>query len=198
MTQNGLIVSLMAVLFLIFGYLGVPVAFSLIAGVVIGTLFTPVSLPSIIAQLFNGIDAEPLMAVPFFLLIGELMTSANVVVRIANLSQALVGHVRGGLAQVDRRIVSRRHSARAYDRLWADDLLLLLWPRWVSPAALVIREFRRSDQGRRVAADDPDHPAGRYHDRLVRAARGRGRRHRLYPRRRHPAAQFRAFAQPAA
>src|SRR5947209_14535914 len=97
---NGLIVALMAILFLVFGYLGVPVAFALIAGVVIGTLFTPVSLPSIIAQLFNGIDAEPLMAVPFFLLVGELMTSANVVVRIANLSQALVGHVRGGLAQV--------------------------------------------------------------------------------------------------
>ena len=69
MTANGLIVSMMAILFLIFGYLGVPVAFSLIAGVVIGTLFTPVSLPSIIAQLFNGIDAEPLMAVPFFLLV---------------------------------------------------------------------------------------------------------------------------------
>src|SRR5277367_4184642 len=97
---NGLIVGMMATLFLVFGYMGVPVAFSLIAGVVIGTLFTPVSLPSIIAQLFNGIDAEPLMAVPFFLLVGELMTSANVVVRIANLSQAMVGHVRGGLAQV--------------------------------------------------------------------------------------------------
>jgi len=97
---NGLIVALMAVLFLVFGYLGVPVAFALIAGVVIGTLFTPVSLPSIMTQLFNGIDTEALMAVPFFLLVGELMTSANVVVRIANLSQALVGHVRGGLAQV--------------------------------------------------------------------------------------------------
>jgi tripartite ATP-independent transporter DctM subunit len=100
MTSNGFIVCLMAVLFLVFGYLGVPVAFALIAGVVIGTLFTPVSLPSIIAQLFNGIDTEALMAVPFFLLVGELMTSANVVIRIANLSQALVGHVRGGLAQV--------------------------------------------------------------------------------------------------
>jgi tripartite ATP-independent transporter DctM subunit len=97
---NGLIVSMMAVLFLVFGYLGVPVAFALIAGVIIGTLFTPVSLPSIITQLFNGIDTEALMAVPFFLLVGELMTSANVVVRIANLSQALVGHIRGGLAQV--------------------------------------------------------------------------------------------------
>ena len=52
------------------------------------------------AQLFNGIDSEALMAIPFFLLVGELMTSANVVIRIAELSQALVGHVRGGLAQV--------------------------------------------------------------------------------------------------
>ena len=51
-------------------------------------------------QLFNGIDSEALMAIPFFLLVGELMTSANVVVRIADLSQALVGHIRGGLAQV--------------------------------------------------------------------------------------------------
>jgi C4-dicarboxylate transporter DctM subunit len=96
---NGLIVGLMAVLFLAFGYLGVPVAFALLAGVVIGTLFTPVSLPSIMTQLFNGIDTEALMAVPFFLLVGELMTSANVVMRIAQLSQALVGHIRGGLAQ---------------------------------------------------------------------------------------------------
>ena len=99
-TANGLIVGLMAFLFLFFGYLGVPVAFSLIAGVVVGTLFTPVSLPSIVGQLFNGVDSEALMAVPFFLLVGELMTSADVVIRIANLSQALVGHVRGGLAQV--------------------------------------------------------------------------------------------------
>ena len=98
--MNGFIVGLMTVLFLFFGYLGVPVAFSLIAGVAIGTMLTPVSLPSIIGQVFNGMDSEALMAVPFFLLVGELMTSANVVIRVANLSQALVGHIRGGLAQV--------------------------------------------------------------------------------------------------
>ena len=97
---NGLIVGLMATLFLLFGYMGVPVAFALIAGVVIGTMFTPVSLPSIMTQLFNGIDTEALMAIPFFLLVGELMTSANIIIRIADLSQALVGHIRGGLAQV--------------------------------------------------------------------------------------------------
>jgi C4-dicarboxylate transporter DctM subunit len=98
--SNALLLALMTALFLTLGYLGVPVAFALIAGVLVGTAFTPISLQSMMAQLFNGIDSEALMAIPFFLLVGELMTSANVVIRIAELSQALVGHVRGGLAQV--------------------------------------------------------------------------------------------------
>ena len=87
-------------MFLTLGYLGVPVAFALMAGVLVGTTMTPVSYESMIGQVFNGIDSEALMAIPFFLLVGELMTSANVVIRIAELSQALVGHIRGGLAQV--------------------------------------------------------------------------------------------------
>ncbi len=97
---NSLVLAIMTGLFLGLGYLGVPVAFSLIAGVLVGTMLTPITLQSMIGQLFNGIDSEALMAIPFFLLVGELMTSANVVIRIAELSQALVGHIRGGLAQV--------------------------------------------------------------------------------------------------
>jgi C4-dicarboxylate transporter DctM subunit len=98
--HNALVLAVMTVLFLSLGYLGVPVAFSLIAGVLVGTAMTPITFQSIIGQLFNGIDSEALMAIPFFLLVGELMTSANVVIRIADLSQAMVGHIRGGLAQV--------------------------------------------------------------------------------------------------
>jgi C4-dicarboxylate transporter, DctM subunit len=97
---SAAILTLMTVLFLFFGYLGVPVAFSLVAGVMVGALFTDVTLPSLIQKMFDGIDSEALLAVPFFLLVGELMTSANIVIRIANLSQALVGHIRGGLGQV--------------------------------------------------------------------------------------------------
>jgi tripartite ATP-independent transporter DctM subunit len=94
------ILLLMTSLFLFFGYLGVPVAFSLMAGVLIGALFTDVSLTAIVQKIFDGMDSEALLAIPFFLLVGELMSSANVVVRIANLSLALVGHIRGGLSQV--------------------------------------------------------------------------------------------------
>jgi tripartite ATP-independent transporter DctM subunit len=87
-------------LFLGLGYMGVPVAFSLMAGVLVAAALTPISLASMIGQMFHGIDSETLLAVPFFLLVGELMTSANVTQRMVRLSQTLVGHLRGGLAQV--------------------------------------------------------------------------------------------------
>jgi C4-dicarboxylate transporter DctM subunit len=96
----GAILILMGVLFLGFGYMGVPVSFALMAGVFVATAFTPVSLQSMVGQLFHGIDSETLLAVPFFLLVGELMASSDVVHRMIRLSQTLVGHLRGGLAQV--------------------------------------------------------------------------------------------------
>jgi len=99
-TGNGLLIALMGFLFLFLGYMGVPVAFALIASVLVVTIFTPVSEASMIAQLFNGMDVEALLAVPFFLLVGDLMTSARVTNRMIALSQTMVGHWRGGLAQV--------------------------------------------------------------------------------------------------
>lgn len=98
--SNGAILFLMGGAFLFLGYLGVPVAFAIMAGVLLATLFTPVSFGSMIGQLFHGIDSETLLAIPFFLLVGELMTSADVTQRMIRLAQALVGHMRGGLAQV--------------------------------------------------------------------------------------------------
>ena len=95
-----LVLGLMTFLFLFFGYLGVPVAFSLTAGVVIGTAFTDVTFAAIVQKMFDGVDSEALLAIPFFLLVGELMSSANVVQRVINLSLALVGHLKGGLSQV--------------------------------------------------------------------------------------------------
>src|SRR6266704_6048158 len=97
--SGGAILCLMGILFLVFGYMGVPVSFALIAGVLVATSFTPISMQSMIGQLFHGIDSEALLAVPFFLLVGELMASSDVAYRMIRLAQTLVGHMRGGLAQ---------------------------------------------------------------------------------------------------
>jgi len=98
--SSAALIGLMATLFLGLGYMGVPVAFAIMAGVLVATTFTPVSYASMIGQMFHGIDSEALLAVPFFLLVGELMSSADVTYRMIRLAQVLVGHLRGGLAQV--------------------------------------------------------------------------------------------------
>ncbi len=99
MSDLGVLLT-MTFMFLFFGYLGVPVAFSLLAGVFIGTIFTDVTFAALIQKMFDGVDSEALLAIPFFLLVGELMSSSNVVERIVSLSLSLVGHLRGGLSQV--------------------------------------------------------------------------------------------------
>ena len=98
--RDRVILALMSFCFLFFGYLGVPVPFSLMAGVFVGALLTDVSLAAIVQKIFDGVDSEALLAIPFFLLVGELMGSANVVQRIVDLSLSMVGHIRGGLSQV--------------------------------------------------------------------------------------------------
>ena len=90
------IVGLMAFLFVLFGVLGVPVPFAVIASVMIGVLLTDISLATVVAEMFNGINAVPLLAVPFFILLGEIMASSNVTERLVRFAQALVGHIRGG------------------------------------------------------------------------------------------------------
>lgn len=98
--DSGWVLTIMALIFLGTGYMGVPVPFAIMAGVFVATMLTPISMASMAQQLFNGLDAEVLLAVPFFLLVGELMTSADVTRRMIVLAQVMVGHLRGGLAQV--------------------------------------------------------------------------------------------------
>ena len=52
-------------------------------------------------NVYNGIDSFPLMALPFFMLAGELMNRGGITARLVDFSQALMGHLRGGLAHVN-------------------------------------------------------------------------------------------------
>jgi len=57
-------------------------------------------LNSVVTQMVAGMDSFPLMAIPFFILAGELMERAGISERLVTLAKALVGHIRGGLAMV--------------------------------------------------------------------------------------------------
>ncbi len=81
--------------------LGVPIAFALIISGVALMLYLGLFDAQIVAQnVLNGADSFPLMAVPFFLLAGEVMNTGGLSRRIVALAMAMVGHVRGGLGFV--------------------------------------------------------------------------------------------------
>ncbi|MEM9014730.1 MAG: TRAP transporter large permease [Pseudomonadota bacterium] len=56
---------------------------------------------ALLSRLYNGMDSFPLMAVPFFILAGEVMNAGGVTASLVRFSQTMIGHVRGGLAQVN-------------------------------------------------------------------------------------------------
>jgi tripartite ATP-independent transporter DctM subunit len=60
----------------------------------------PIPLTLIPQQLMAGVDSFPLLAVPMFILAGELMSRGGVTQRLVRFSSVLVGHIKGGLAQV--------------------------------------------------------------------------------------------------
>ncbi|OJF95082.1 TRAP transporter large permease [Pararhizobium antarcticum] len=81
--------------------LGVPIAFALILSGIALMLFMGLFDAQIVAQnVLNGADSFPLMAVPFFMLAGEVMNTGGLSRRIINLAMVMVGHVRGGLGFV--------------------------------------------------------------------------------------------------
>ena len=81
--------------------LGIPIAFALLATGVALMLHLDMFDAQILAQnVINGADSFPLLAVPFFMLAGEIMNVGGLSQRIVTLALVAVGHVRGGLGYV--------------------------------------------------------------------------------------------------
>jgi tripartite ATP-independent transporter DctM subunit len=56
---------------------------------------------SVVNQMFAGINSFPLLAVPFFMLLGQVMNGGGITDRLVNVSNVWVGHIRGGLGHVN-------------------------------------------------------------------------------------------------
>lgn len=80
---------------------GLPVAFALLLSSMALMLHLGTFSADILAQgLINGVDSFPLLAIPFFLVAGEVMSKGGLSERIVRLAMTLVGHRRGGLGYV--------------------------------------------------------------------------------------------------
>ncbi len=81
--------------------LGLPVAFALLLAAMALMVQMDTFSSDILAQsLINGVDSFPLLAIPFFLVAGEVMSSGGLSKRIVKLALALIGHRKGGLGYV--------------------------------------------------------------------------------------------------
>jgi C4-dicarboxylate transporter DctM subunit len=89
--------------FMIIMLVGVPIGLCLcLAGIVyIMATGNPLLFQSYPLQLFGGVDSYGLIAIPLFILIGEIMNGGGITRRIVDLAMAFIGSVRGGLAYVN-------------------------------------------------------------------------------------------------
>ena len=89
--------------FLLFLAIGLPVFFGLLAapGILLWMAGQEKDITLLYRNVYNGMDSFPLMAIPFFMLAGEMMNRGGITIRLVEFSQALMGHLRGGLAHVN-------------------------------------------------------------------------------------------------
>jgi tripartite ATP-independent transporter DctM subunit len=90
-------------LFLIFLMIGLPVFFGMLAapGFLLWLNGQERDIALLYRNVYTGMDSFPLMAIPFFMLAGELMNRGGITMRIVEFSQAMIGHLKGGLAHVN-------------------------------------------------------------------------------------------------
>jgi len=100
-------VSALLVLGLIFAvllFIGVPVAFCIglaTAGAILLSVAVMPSLTTVAQQMATGLDSFPLLAIPFFILVGQLMNRGGIARRLIDFAKSMIGMVPGGLAHVN-------------------------------------------------------------------------------------------------
>ena len=89
------------VIMLVLFAVSTPIAWSIAIAAAVYMAFGPhVPLQGFVQRLVGGIDTFPLLAIPFFILAGNLMNTGGITDRLVTFARALVGHITGGLAHV--------------------------------------------------------------------------------------------------
>jgi tripartite ATP-independent transporter DctM subunit len=86
--------------FVVAAVLGMPLAFALGAGTIAGLMMGSVDFNMLPTRMVSALDSFPLLSIPLFMAAGELMIKAGIMEQMIDFSNAFIGRVRGGLAQV--------------------------------------------------------------------------------------------------
>lgn len=80
---------------------GIPISFAIGLSAVVMMLASGENPALLVEQATNGVNSFPLLAIPFFVLVGEIMSRGGIAARLVEFAQALVGFMAGGLGQVN-------------------------------------------------------------------------------------------------
>jgi len=94
-----MIITMIAV-FVFFGVLGMPLAFALGLAGMAGILVGDFPMLQLAGKMVNSVDSFPLMAIPLFMLAGQLLLRGGIMERLIEWADAIVGRVKGGLGHV--------------------------------------------------------------------------------------------------
>lgn len=87
--------------FIILLLLRVPIALTLVASSLVTGLYMGIDPAALIQRMIGGLNTFSLLAIPFFILAGEIMNEGGISLRLINLANVIIGKIRGGLAMVN-------------------------------------------------------------------------------------------------
>lgn len=101
MFDPSIAIALLLGIFALLIIIKVPMVFALAAATTVTMIYTGIPLMAMVQQMAKAIDSFSLMAVPFFILAGEIMSAGGLSMRLTKFANVLVGRYRGGLAYVN-------------------------------------------------------------------------------------------------
>lgn len=99
--MNTAAIAILLGIFFLMIFMGVHVAYAMVAASAVTILYLQLPLTIVINTMVDGIDGFTFLSIPFFILAGEIMAKGGISDRLIELSAALVGWMRGGLAMVN-------------------------------------------------------------------------------------------------
>ena len=101
MPDMSVAIAILFTSFVVLLVIRMPISFTLAISSVLTALYLRIPLPTLFQRMVNGVQSFSLMAIPFFILAGEIMGQGGISSRLIKLANACVGWMRGGLAQVN-------------------------------------------------------------------------------------------------
>lgn len=101
MTSSTIAIIILLASFVIMVMFRLPIALTLVISSLLTVIYLNIPLPVIGQQMIQGMNSFSLLAIPFFILTGQIMSVGGLAARIVNLAILLVGRIRGGLAMVN-------------------------------------------------------------------------------------------------